>query len=102
MDGPRHLNLINRLCELHDINGQSLREIAAMADLDHSYVSLVLNGQRLPSRDALVSLGISWHLALFDIDELLLLAGYPPLGRSARREYHKNVIDQHHAIHASI
>jgi transcriptional regulator with XRE-family HTH domain len=102
MDGSRHSNLLTRLREIHEITGQSLRELAALSDLDPSYICLILNGQRNPSRDALVSLGISWRLSLFDVDELLLLAGYPPLGRSARREYHKMVIDQPHADNAVV
>jgi transcriptional regulator with XRE-family HTH domain len=102
MDSSQQPNLLTRLREIREITGQSLRELAAMSDLDPSYICLILNGQRNPSRDALVSLGISWRLGLFDVDELLLLAGYPPLGRGARREYHKTVVDQHHAINASV
>ena len=98
----RHSNLLTRLREIHETTGQSLRELAAMSDLDSSYICLILNGQRNPSRDTLVSLGISWRLCLFDVDELLLMAGYPPLGRSARREYHKTVIDQPRAISVSV
>ena len=98
----RRPDLLTRLREIHETNGQSLRELAAMSDLDSSYICLILNGQRNPSRDTLVSLGFSWRLGLFDVDELLLLAGYPPLGRSARREYHKTVIDQPRAVSASV
>ncbi|MEW6586655.1 MAG: helix-turn-helix transcriptional regulator [Nitrospirota bacterium] len=97
----RKSDLLNRLREIHETTGQSLRELAAMSDLDSSYICLILNGQRNPSRDALVSLGISWRLRLFDVDELLLLAGYPPLGRSARREYHQTVVHQPRTIHTS-
>jgi transcriptional regulator with XRE-family HTH domain len=93
--------LAYRLREIHETTGQSLRELAAMSDLDPSYICLILNGQRNPSRDALVSLGISWRLRLFDVDELLLLAGYPPLGRSARREYHQTVVHHPRTIQTS-
>jgi len=98
----RQPDLLTRLREIHETTGLSLRELAVMSDLDSSYICLILNGQRNPSRDTLVSLGISWRLGLFDIDGLLLLAGYPPLGRSAHREYHKTVIDQHRAISSSV
>ena len=81
-----------RLRELHESSGLSLREIAARSDLDYSYVSLILNGQRNPNRDVLISLGVSWGLTLSEIDELLLLAGDPPLGRSARREFRTKVL----------
>jgi transcriptional regulator with XRE-family HTH domain len=83
--------LLTYLHDLHETRGLSLRETAALADLDHSYVSLILQGQRSPSRDTLISLGIAWHLDLCEIDDLLIQAGYPPLGRSARREYRAGI-----------
>ncbi len=78
------------LREYHDRSGLSLRELAALCDVDHSYLSLILQGKRRPSRDLLIALAaFGWGLDQMQADELLLLAGWPPLGRSALREYRK-------------
>jgi hypothetical protein len=69
-------------------SGRSLREVAVLCDLDHSYVGLVVESKRRPQRDVLISLcAFGWNLDRIETDEILLLANYPPLGRSALREY---------------
>jgi len=78
------------LREYHDRSGLSLRELAAFCDMDHSYVALILQGKRRPARDLLIALAaFGWGLDQMQTDELLLLAGWPPLGRSALRQYRK-------------
>ena len=77
-----------RIDEAHERSGRSLREIAGICDLDHSYVSRMLNGERRPHRDVLISLCVFvWRQSRIETDEILLLAGLPPLGRSALREF---------------
>ena len=75
------------LNEHHSRSGLSLREVAAACDLDHSYVSYILSGARRPRRDVIIALGFAYGLELGEVDELLLLSGYPPIGRGSRREY---------------
>lgn len=77
-----HLN------ELHIRSGLSLREVASACDIDPTYVHYILRGVRRPRRDVLIALGFAYNLDLFEMDEILILAGLPPLGRSTRREFH--------------
>lgn len=80
-----------RIREAHQRSGLSLREVAHMCDLDHSYVSLTLNGKRRPRRDVLISLcAFAWRQSPIETDEILLLANFPPLGRSSLREFRLN------------
>ena len=77
-----------RIQEAHERSGLSLREVASICDLDHSYVSRTLNGDRRPHRDVLISLCVfGWRQRRIETDEILLFAGLPPLGRSALREF---------------
>jgi transcriptional regulator with XRE-family HTH domain len=93
-----HIQELSRLLrEYHDRAGLSIRELAALCDVDHSYVSLILQGKRRPARDLLITLAaFGWGLDQMQTDELLLLAGWPPLGRSALREYRKLVTPGQH------
>jgi transcriptional regulator with XRE-family HTH domain len=79
------------LRELHECGGLSYRELAARCDLDHSYVALILEGKRKPNRDLLTFLlAFGYRTDRIETDRILMIAGYPPLGRSARLEYRKN------------
>jgi len=83
---PR-IRFLNDLREAHDRSGLSYREVGQICDIDHSYVGRILNGARIPARDVLINLLVfAYGLSRLETDELLVLVGYPPLGRSARRE----------------
>ena len=74
--------------EAHTRSGLSLREIAQVCDLDHTYLHLILQGKLHPHRDVLISLcTFGWHLDPIETDTILMADGHPPLGRSVRREY---------------
>jgi hypothetical protein len=75
------------LSEAHERSGMSLREVAQASDLDPTYVHNILKGARRPQRDVIIALGFTYRLERVEVDEILLLAGLPPLGRSALREY---------------
>jgi transcriptional regulator with XRE-family HTH domain len=95
-----HIQELSRLLrEHHDCSGLSLRELATLCDMDHSYVSLILQGKRRPARDLLIALAaFGWGLDQRQTDELLLLAGWPPLGRSALREYRRLVMPERNRL----
>lgn len=79
------------LRELHESSGLSYRDLAERCDLDHSYVPLILEGKRRPSRDVLMLLlAFGYRVDRIETDRILMLAGYPPFGRLARLEYRKN------------
>ncbi|MCJ7568116.1 MAG: helix-turn-helix domain-containing protein [Anaerolineales bacterium] len=87
---PR-FRLLNGLREAHECSGLSYREVAQICDIDHSYVGRILNGARTPARDVLINLlAFAYGLSRLETDELLILVGYPPLGRSARREHREH------------
>jgi transcriptional regulator with XRE-family HTH domain len=78
------------LREVHEISGLSYRDVAVRCDLDHSYVALLLEGRRRPSRDILTLLfAFGYGADLDELDRVLILAGHPPYGRSARQDYRK-------------
>jgi hypothetical protein len=79
------------LAEAHERSGLSLREVAQFSDLDPTYVHYILNGARRPPRDVVIALGFTYRLERTEVDEILLLAGLPPLGRSALKEYRNQV-----------
>jgi hypothetical protein len=81
---PDYLYLLS---EAHERSGMSLREVAQSTDLDPTYVHYILKGARRPQRDVIIALGFTYRLERVEVDEILLLAGLPPLGRSALREY---------------
>lgn len=78
---------LNKLIEVHERSGLSYREVAQECDLDPSYVHYILKGARRPHRDVLIALGFAYRLDRWEVDEILLLAGLPPIGRSAVREF---------------
>ena len=80
------------LSEAHERSGMSLREVAQASDLDPTYVHYILKRARRPHRDVIIVLGITYRLERVEVDELLLLAGLPPLGRSALREYRQHFL----------
>lgn len=71
------------LGEAHERSGLSLREVAQASDLDPTYVHYILKGARRPQRDVIIALGYTYRLERSEVDEILMLAGLPPLGRSA-------------------
>jgi transcriptional regulator with XRE-family HTH domain len=82
---------LNKLIEVHERSGLSYREVAQECDLDPSYVHYILKGARRPHRDVLIALGFAYRLDRWEVDELLLLAGLPPIGRSTMREYRQDL-----------
>lgn len=78
---------LDRLSEVHERSGLSLREGAQASGLDPSYVHYILKGARRPQRDVFIALGFAYRLDRQEMDEILLLAGLPPLGRSVLRSY---------------
>ena len=86
---PAYLDLLN---EYHERSGLSLREVAQACDFDPSYVHYILKGARRPQRDILIALGFAYGLDSLDrmeVDEVLLFANLPPIGRSVLREFRK-------------
>ena len=84
---PKSPPYLDRLGEAHKRSGLSLREVAQASDLDPSYVHYILKGARRPQRDVFIALGFAYRLDREEVDEILLLAGLPPLGRSVLRSY---------------
>lgn len=84
---PKTPAYLDRLSEVHERSGLSLREVAQASDLDPSYVHYILKGARRPQRDVFIALGFAYRLDREEVDEILLLAGLPPLGRSVLRSY---------------
>jgi hypothetical protein len=84
-----HLELLN---EYHARSGLSLREVAQACDLDYTYIHYILTGARRPHRDVIIALGFAYGLERVEVDEVLLLAGYPPIGRGSLREYRQSLI----------
>ena len=80
-----------KITEVHERSGMSLREVAQASDLDPSYVHYILKGARRPHRDVLIALGFAYRLDRWEVDEILLLAGLPPIGRNAVREYRQEL-----------
>ncbi len=83
-DRTAFLDLLN---EYHSRSGLSLREVAQSCDLDHTYIHYILTGARRPHRDVIIALGFAYGMERVEVDEILLLAGYPPIGRGSLREY---------------
>ncbi len=81
---PEYIYLLS---EAHERSGMSLRDVAQASDLDPTYVHYILKGARRPQRDVIIALGFAYRLERIEVDEILLLAGLPPLGRGALREY---------------
>jgi transcriptional regulator with XRE-family HTH domain len=78
---------LERLNDAHERSGLSLREVARECDLDPSYIHYILKGARRPQRDVIIAMGFAYSLERIEVDEILLLANLPPIGRSVLREY---------------
>lgn len=89
---PNPRAYLSRITEAHERSGLSLREVAQACDLDASYVHYILKGARRPHRDVIIALGFAYRLERVEVDDILLLAGLPPIGRSALREYRQNAM----------
>jgi transcriptional regulator with XRE-family HTH domain len=85
---PEYIYLLS---EAHERSGMSLRDVAQASDLDPTYVHYILKGARRPQRDVIIALGFAYRLERIEVDEILLLAGLPPLGRGALREYRQQL-----------
>ena len=86
-------DFLQNLNYFHERSGLSLREAASDADVDFSYLALLLHARRHPSRDVVLALGFVYNLDRMEMDGLLLSAGYAPLGRSLRREFHQEKME---------
>ncbi len=63
---------------LRERRGVSQSKLAERADFDHSYVSRLEGGARMPTRDAVDRLGAALGLGLSERDSLLAAAGFLP------------------------
>lgn len=82
-DRNEYLRLLN---DFHLRSGLSLREVAQKCDTDPTYIHYILKGARRPKRDVLIALGFAYGLERIEVDDILLLAGMPPIGRGILRE----------------
>ncbi len=85
-----YLELLN---EYHVRSGLSLRDVCQICDIDFTYIHNILAGKRKPNRDIIIAMGFAYCLERVDVDELLLLAGHPPIGRNLLREYRKSKLN---------
>lgn len=67
-----------RLKRYREQAGMTQAELAEKAECDHSYVSRLQSGARMPTRDAVVRLGEAMGLSDVDMDLLLKDAGFLP------------------------
>lgn len=63
---------------LRERHGVSQSKLAERADFDHSYVSRLESGARMPTRDAVDRLGTAMELDHSYLDALLASAGFLP------------------------
>jgi transcriptional regulator with XRE-family HTH domain len=66
------------LKSLREKRGVSQSKLAERADFDHSYVSRLESGARMPTRDAVDRLGEALGLEQAQLDSLLAAAGFLP------------------------
>ena len=66
------------LREMRDRRRLSQSRLAEAAGFDHSYVSRLESGSRMPTRDAVTKLAEAMHLEDADRDTLLASAGFMP------------------------
>ena len=66
------------LKQLREQHGVSQSKLAERADFDHSYVSRLESGARMPTRDAVDRLGQAMNLEQSQLDALLASAGFLP------------------------
>lgn len=59
--------------------GVSQSKLSETAECDHSYISRLESGARMPTREAVFALGQSLHLKDSDIDILFAAAGFMPV-----------------------
>ena len=59
-------------------HGVSQSKLAERADFDHSYVSRLESGARMPTREAVDRLGLAMSLEQAQLDTLLASAGFLP------------------------
>lgn len=67
------------LMDMRGIARMSQWRLAELAEYNHSYISRLELGQRLPSRDAVLRLAEAMQLSADNRDRLLMAAGYCPL-----------------------
>jgi transcriptional regulator with XRE-family HTH domain len=63
---------------IRERRGVSQSKLAERADFDHSYVSRLEAGARMPTRDAVDRLGVALGLGESERDSLLAAAGFLP------------------------
>ena len=68
----------NLLKSLREKNGVSQSKLAERAYFDHSYVSRLESGARMPTREAVDRLGTAMNLEPAELDSLLASAGFLP------------------------
>ena len=68
----------NLLKSLREKNGVSQSKLAERAYFDHSYVSRLESGARMPTREAVDRLGTAMNLDPSELDALLASAGFLP------------------------
>jgi hypothetical protein len=78
------------LNEYHIKSGLSFREVARACDLNFTYIHYILDDKRRPKRDVIIAMGFAYCLERFEVDDLLLLVGYPSIGRRLLREYRQS------------
>lgn len=66
------------LRELRDRSRLSQSRLAEAAGFDHSYVSRLESGSRMPTREAVLKLAAAMQLDEHDTDSLLAAAGFMP------------------------
>ena len=88
----KDLDFASALKRLRLKAGKSRYKLAQWTGLSEAYLLRLENGERTnPSRDVvmLISLGLAWNcqaIDLYDIEELMLSAGYAPLRRRGEPE----------------
>jgi transcriptional regulator with XRE-family HTH domain len=67
-----------KLKRFREAHGVSQSKLAERADFDHSYVSRLESGARMPTREAVDRLGQAMKLSQVELDALLASAGFLP------------------------
>lgn len=84
ISGRTQRNFAELVSDIHQTCGWSLREVATLTGLDHSYIWQIINGRRRPSRDTLILLCLyGWSLDLNEANLLLEACGHKPLAKSS-------------------
>ncbi|MBQ8913560.1 MAG: helix-turn-helix transcriptional regulator [Lachnospiraceae bacterium] len=81
------LSLDEYLCDLLSKHNISLADVVRISLISKSYVYQIFNGERMPSRDILIRIGISMSCDVDEMQHLLLIAQtgvlYPKVKRDA-------------------